>query len=1246
MVELEALTNTISVAGRDAMTGTGLVVYRASRLEALIPPLSMLLEASWPDNELEPQTIVAAHPGMKQWLLGALARQQGVDGIVANLNIILPSAWIDRLAKSTLGERAVSLPRYKRAHLRWTLHDMLAANRMVDGVTDPRVAAYLADDAHGDPVPAGELARRRFQLADRLALIYSQYLVYRPDWLKAWEGGQFRFASSAKNTTALSSLEAQLLGPLWRQVASRLGRHRAQAIEELRASLETNEASRPTLHVFGVTHLAPAEVSILRAYAQHGMVALYVPDPCREYWGGLFKRDLDRWPVSGAQWTAYRSEEAERIETAGEGDYWQEQGHPLLARWGRMGQHFFSSLADEDVVEDSRHWKDERPDTPINRLQRLQESIRQLKPGLMKPGLMCVDPSGAGIAAEEIADASLRIHSCHTRLRELEVLRDALLDAMSTGIQPGEMIVMTPDILAYLPLIPAVFGAAGDAREPLPYHLADAPVSRGHGLFTTFLRLLELPGQRITAPEVVDLLSVPEIQRRFGMDKDDVDDLTEWLRQSRVAWALDGAHRARFGVPPIAEHTFAWAMDRMIAGYVMSDAPAADSDRAFELPDGTELAPVTGINGPSADALGALDRLLQQLQSLVDMSSETHKASAWAERLDRHLEALFKVDPWDTHAREAWDMLRRLVRAIETEPQGAETDPALHFSVVRDLLVDGLGAIPERQRFLMGGVTFCGMVPQRAIPFKVVAVLGLNDGEFPRNASDAGLDLMTRIRRLGDRDVRSDDRYLFLETIMSARCRLHLSYIGQGVKDGKTRNPAAPLAELMAELDAAAGIAPDAKDKDDDDVNGAKRPWLVKHPLQPFDARYFDGKDQRLFSYDQRYRSMQGSGRESPKPFLQQSSGAPDAMPNPLALSAIVDYYKDPARNILEKRLKLRLDALDEERMSEDEPLDGTLDRLSTVARKIFFKDVLPAWPEGEWKPIAIPSWVRLTGLLPPGRLGDAAWQKELDAINAAMCAARDSTALDAEVATQARQEPVDVEISETGREPAQSCRITGRIQNVFPLKSGEAKGLQVLRAFPTINDGKGKLKSENDLHFGERVSIFLDWALLRLQTARSDAPLASVRINLLTAGNDKPWQAGFLQWDDALLHADATKRHAMLDDLQLRVARLVHWWHEAQRRPNWYFARTSWKAASAPKKRIAAPTDPSAPEMEEPPNLDAIGRAWSDFDRGERTFGLGYNRLLAGDIAFDARSPQLEQLLEFARDLHDAISFDGGVQP
>ena len=206
---------------------------------------------------------------------------------------------------------------------------------------------------------------------------------------------------------------------------------------------------------------------MLHALAAHRPVVLYVPDPCREFWAGLRTdaarlRDLARAPYS---------EENEA--------FFLDQGHPLLAAWGRLGQHFMLQVQSLDASLDMRHYRDEadhdRPPGPL--LERLQESLRRLAPSLLSE-----DPR---TPPDRRADASLRVHACHTRLRELEALRDALLQARrdDPGIAPSDIVVMAPDIRAYLPLLPAVFGAPGDAGAALPYHLADVPMARAQPLF-------------------------------------------------------------------------------------------------------------------------------------------------------------------------------------------------------------------------------------------------------------------------------------------------------------------------------------------------------------------------------------------------------------------------------------------------------------------------------------------------------------------------------------------------------------------------------------------------------------------------------------------------------------------------------------------------------------------------------------------------------------------------------------------
>lgn len=1143
----------------------GVHVFRASRVEALLDPLLALLRAAPPRHALAPHELIAAHPGMQRWLGRELAIRQGPRGIAANLRIELPSAWLDRLAREVLGEEAIALRPYRRELLRWRIHEQL------DALGDADLAAYLGGDATTRD-------RRRFQLADRLARLCTQYLVYRPDWLRDWADGR------------PGAVQGGFLAPLWRSLRADIGvPHRGERVAQLMAALEYRvlDATEP-LHVFGVAHLAPAELAVLKAVAKRRMVALYVPDPCRAYWGGLrseratLREQIERDPAGEATESLFL-----------------EQGHPLLAAWGRMGQHFVLALDDVGATLDTRHFEDESERTPATRLEGVQESIRRFDPALI--GEYVQSPR---------EDATLRVHACHTRLRELEVLRDALLDARSAraDLKPSDIVVMMPDIHAYLPLLPAVFGEAGRHEGPLPYHCADVAIARAHPLFEAFRRLLDLPQSRLTAPEVADLLATAPIAARLGLRGDDVDSLIRWLESSRAAWALDGDFRARFGVPPIAEHTHAWAMDRLLAGYVFGQ-PDGDETFAVTLPDGNAIAPIEGVHGPQAALLGALDRLLVELREACADGATRRRASAWAERLEQRIEALFFVEPLDHEGRDALATLVQFVRAIGGEPDDSGLDPELDFSVVREVLLARLDGVSERQRFLLGGVTFCGMVPQRAIPFEVVAVLGLNDGEFPRAGSDGGLDLMNRHPRLGDRDVRNDDRYLFLETVMSARWRLHLSYIGEGVRDGKPRNPAAPLAELMTALDQGSGIDTVAPEGESEDARCKRlRPWWVRHPLQPFDARYFDGGDPALYSHSAAFAGMHEGGADAAanRPFVETSAGASASSPDkaPIALSHVLAYYRDPARQLLANTLNLRLDALADDRLRESEPLEARVDALDRVGSRLFME--LAARGEHS-APEFAPDWLRLTGVLPPGRAGEQAWDGErgkVDALFETVVAPDFSAhALFARALPESRAVAIDRVIG--------GVQVLGELRDIFD--TDEARWVLDVRPGRT----------ETDLGFRKRICVFLRWALLRLDAH----PTRAVRVALVTEPdrrNREPdlWATNINGWDAAFVAADAAARMGRRADLERRVSGLLDFFRASQEQPAWYFPSTSWAAKD---------DDPAAAVAKWIGGSHAVG---------ERDHAPGYARLLAGERDFDGGADYTE-LLRHAQHLRDLVRLE-----
>lgn len=1144
----------------------GMVVFRASRLEQLLLPLQKIMDAAPPAALLAPHELIAAHPGMRRWLGRELAVRAGPKGVAANLRIELPSLWMDRLASEVLGERVAARP-WRRELLRWRIHEHLEA------IDDERIRAYLAGDA-------ASRARRRFQLADRLARICSQYLVYRPDWLAAWAAGH------------PTRPDGGFLATLWRRLHADIGRpHRGERVQALVQALDagSHDLPREPVHVFGIAHLAPAELAVLQAVSRHRPVVLYVPDPCREHWGGLTS------PLA-----ALRLQVAADPTAATSESLFLDQGHPLLGAWGRMGQHFVLALDELEATIDLRAGEDASTHPPATRLEAVQESIRRFDPALI-----------GEVAADPREDASLRVHACHTRLRELEVLRDALLQARvdDPTLRPADIVVMMPDIHAYLPLLPAVFGPPGEHAGPLPYHCADVAVARSHPLFEAFRRLLELPTARLSAAEITDLLALAPVATRLGLAEADIELLGGWISESRIAWALDAAARGRFGVPAIAEHTFAWGVERMLAGYLVGalDEGGDAGFAALELAHGPPVAPLAGVHGPQAALLGQLDRLLLELAEAARDAAGPRRASEWAARLTARIDALLAPAPGDAEGREAMAALRQFVDALASEPAAAGLDPELDFSVVREILLAQLDRVPARQRFLLGGVTFCGMVPQRAIPFRMVAVLGLNDGEFPRAGSDPGLDLMLRHPRLGDRDVRSDDRYLFLETLMSARWRLHLSYIGLGVHDGKPRNPAAPLAELMAVLDPDAAVPSTASDR----AEGERqcRPWWVRHPLQPFDARYFDGSDPVLFSFDAALAKMRGTGAAPPTPFLplpQPRSGPPvPPPPASVALSAVLGYFSDPARHLLESGLGLRLDALGEGRLRESEPLDPSFEALDGVRRRLFLQAArrhphrLPDHP---------PGWLALTGLLPPGRAGEEAWQAECAEVQALL----DS------VAAPHPAQPLFA----AGLPESRPLRIARAVDG-WQLE-GELRGVHETagaRWLLSVQPGR----SEDALDFRARIGLFLSWALLRLETPATRAVLPALVCKPGKPGCDA-WSRALAAWDIRYRSADAAGQAAHLADLEARIGALVAFHQVSCRQPQWYFPRTSWQVLSDPDKALA-------------------GWWGSEHSTGECDYAPGYARVLAGGHALD-HPDVLEALVAAATHLHAQISLAPMEEP
>lgn len=824
-----------------------LYLHQSHRLENLLAGLVELLGSGQPDP-FAPNLVVVPSKGMGRWITLRLAESQG---ICANVQFPLPAAFLWQLLRTCFGdlpERSAFAPEV----LVWRIMDWLGAPANLEKA--PRLAAYLRN---GDEL-------RRLQLASRVADAFDQYLVYRPDWIAAWERGL------ALDLGADEGWQSTL----WRHLAARqTDSHRARLLRQLleRLAGDTPPPLPERLAVFGVSSLPPVFLDVLQALSQRLDVHLYALNPCREYWGEIRdQREIAR--AAG--------------EHAAE-DLYLEVGHPLLASLGKQGREFFDRLAEFPQL-DSQFLAEDAEPPRANLLEVLQSDILELRDRRQEPPW----PLAA-------ADDSLQVHVCHGPMREVEVLHDRLLDLFQRhpDLQPGDVAVLTPDIGLYAPYVDAVF-ARRQGEVYIPYSIADRGLSTEQPLLETFLALLDLPASRYPSDWVLSLLEQPALLRRFGLDLDDLDLIRHWLQETGVHWGRDGEHKAKLGLPAAARHTWREGLNRLLLGYAMPQA--VDGAPIHEQRLYAGLLPYADVEGSRAEILGRLAAFIETLFALAEQLARPHSLAEWADCLNGLIDRLYEAQDEEQaslqQVRAALDLMAQLGEAAEfAQPVG--------LAVAKHWLSAALRQNVSGSGFLTGGVTFCTMVPMRNLPFRVVCLLGLSENAFPRRQRPAGFDLMARHPRRGDRSRRTDDRYLFLEAILSARQTLYLSYPGRDARDNGERPPSVLVDELLDTL-RQCFVGPDGGDP----LAGI----VMQHPLQAFSPRYFQGG--RLASYSGAWLAaarQAGQGTSTARPLFDGDLPAAEAEWLTLEPEDLAYFYANPARYLLQKRLNLRLERAD-----------------------------------------------------------------------------------------------------------------------------------------------------------------------------------------------------------------------------------------------------------------------------------------------------------------------------------------------
>ena len=815
-------------------------------------------------------------------------------GVCAHFDFQFPGTFLWEMARRVLrGLPPTSA--FDRPVLNWRVMALL--QEVGDEPGFAPVRAWLGD---------GRDDFRRYELACRIADCFDQYLVYRPDWITQWEDGA----------------EEHWQAELWRRLASGGEAHRTRVQEQFRRALQHGEIDRRRLPervtIVGLSALPPLYLDLLAELSRFIDVHLLLLNPCQEYWGDIrAERDLARL--------------GEDIDPEAE---YLTVGHPLLASLGKQGRDFIDLLQGYSRAE----WDGFVDPAGDDLLHRLQADILHLRErGTHEYPPLPLRPD----------DHSLQVHVCHGPMREVEVLHDQLLALFEAhrDLRPSDVMVMAPDIARYGPLIEAVFDAAPRERR-IPFSVADQGLPVENPLVEAFFELLDLSGERFDAAQVMSLLEPPAVRRRFGLSEEDLDRVRHWVREVGIRWGINAGIKDAWALPATAEHTWQAGLDRLLLGYALPG-------QGRELYAG--ILPYDEVEGGEAQALGGLQSFLDELFGLHHGLRDQRPPGDWITTLYGLLDRFFE-------AREREENELQLIRtALETLGEQAEqarfAEP-VSLSVMKSALREWLNA-PESGagRFLGGGVTCCAMVPMRSIPFAVVCLIGMNDDAYPRPNRPVGFDLMAGSFRRGDRSRRRDDRYLFLETLLSARRCFYLSYVGQNIRDNSILPPSVLVSELLDMVDRGFVTPEDGRP-------GAR--IVTRHPLQPFSRRYFTGNG-RLFSYAREWieaSRQAGRGERDAAALLTAELSEPEPALRWVTLEGLTQFFKNPAKWLLRERLGIRVDE-GEEALETREPF--VPDALESYQ---MLDEMLELHREG--RPAAeIETIMRANGALPHGQVGE-----------------------------------------------------------------------------------------------------------------------------------------------------------------------------------------------------------------------------------------------------------------------------------
>jgi len=792
----------------------GIKVYFGQQLELLANRLgeNIRAEVRAASEPFPESVILVPNVNVRKWLQLALAERLSVS-MGCRFMFLEDGLW-------ELALKAAGSPDIRRLD-RQTLQAMiLSVLRSVcdESPAAPELAAVLAPFVQYCRVGSGarDMARRLWQLSGRLAGLLLDYEHHREEMIAEWcaEGGGG--SPSAMETAQRALYRRLFVGH--RSVAARMEEGGGTVYRSLYRVMQQFEPddgfAGGAVHMFGLSQFSPFYVGLLFQLARLYDVRLYDINVCSEFWEDVSTPEEDAWQTRWQKVASIALKpdpvpgdlEAELLEPRVSDNY-------LLKAWGKLGREEVKLISEveersEGRIEFETDWvgaPDNAGGTAL--LSAVQDSI------LHRQGL------GDGPRLDR-QDATIQVVGCPGVMREAETVYNSIIHNMATtpGLRLTDIAVLVPDMGVYKSALVSVFSRHPDR---IPFSLTDSKASVDSIYARAVVSLLELADSPFTRGAVFELILNPCFLAGAGVTRETALDWLGWADALGIFHSFDREHRERQEYGEGNRYTWEQGLQRLRLGRIMAQPPEASREEALGSAErisalrGRESAvfrdyrgvvPFEDLHSRDADSVSrfsvAVERTYRRLCTLGSLAAS---GAAWAGHVRRLLSQFLDV-PAD-HAREAsvrgvlFSALDGLA-TYDAASRGSRESAGLRLPLVTEFVKSCLVDIPSHYgSYLTDGVTISELRPMRPIPFRLVYILGMKEGDFPGMAEPTTLDLRHRARRLGDLAPAMVNRYLFLEALVSTREKLIVTYPCENTKEDKPFNPCSVVNELKRFMD-------------------------------------------------------------------------------------------------------------------------------------------------------------------------------------------------------------------------------------------------------------------------------------------------------------------------------------------------------------------------------------------------------------------------------------------------------------